>query len=89
MLGQHRNGGATGYTVSDPLSSTQGIYVVVDDPDLHYERAEADGAQIVVGLTDQDYGSREYSARPGGKHMVLWYLRPLRRGWVARVPSPG
>lgn len=42
---------------------TQGIYVVVDDPDLHYERAEAAGAQIVVGLTDQDYGSREYSAR--------------------------
>jgi uncharacterized glyoxalase superfamily protein PhnB len=33
MLGQHRNGGATGYTVSDPLSSTQGTYVVVDDPD--------------------------------------------------------
>jgi uncharacterized glyoxalase superfamily protein PhnB len=62
MLGQHRNGGGTGYAVSDPLSSTQVIYVVVDDPDLHYERAEAVGARIVVGLTDQDYGSREYSA---------------------------
>jgi uncharacterized glyoxalase superfamily protein PhnB len=35
---------------------------VVDDPDSHYERAEAAGARIVVGSTDQDYGSREYSA---------------------------
>ena len=63
MLGQHRNGGGTGATASDPLSSTQGIYLVVDDPDAHHDRAEAAGAQIVMGLTDQDYGSREYSAR--------------------------
>lgn len=39
------------------------IYVVVDDPDSHYERAKAAGARIVRELEDQDYGSRDYIAR--------------------------
>ncbi len=39
------------------------IYVVVDDADAHYETAKAAGAEIVYELTDQDYGSRDYSAR--------------------------
>jgi uncharacterized glyoxalase superfamily protein PhnB len=38
------------------------IYVVVDDPDAHHDRAKAAGATIVMELTDQDYGSREYAA---------------------------
>jgi uncharacterized glyoxalase superfamily protein PhnB len=38
------------------------IYVVVDDPDAHYEQAKAAGAEIVMELTDQDYGSRDYAA---------------------------
>jgi uncharacterized glyoxalase superfamily protein PhnB len=38
------------------------VYVVVDDPDAHYEQAKAAGAEIVMELTDQDYGSREYAA---------------------------
>ena len=46
------------------------IYVVVGDPNAHYERARAAGAQIVRELADQPYGSREYSARdPEGN---LW-----------------
>jgi uncharacterized glyoxalase superfamily protein PhnB len=45
-------------------------YVVVDDPDAHHARAKAAGAEIVMELTDQDYGSRDYSARdPEGN---LW-----------------
>ena len=40
-----------------------GIYVVVDDPDAHCERARAAGAEIVRGLEDTDYGSRGYSAK--------------------------
>lgn len=47
-------------------------YVVVEDPDAHHnhKRAQAAGAEIVRELTDQDYGSREYSARdPEGN---LW-----------------
>lgn len=38
------------------------IYVAVEDPDAHYERARAAGAQIARELEDMDYGSREYSA---------------------------
>lgn len=33
------------------------IYLAVDDPDSHHDRAVAAGAEIVMGLTDQDYGS--------------------------------
>jgi uncharacterized glyoxalase superfamily protein PhnB len=39
------------------------VYVALDDPDAHHERAAAAGAEIVMPLTDQDYGSREYAAR--------------------------
>jgi uncharacterized glyoxalase superfamily protein PhnB len=47
-----------------------GAYVVVADPDAHHERARAAGAEILMALTDQPYGSREYTARdPEG---VLW-----------------
>jgi uncharacterized glyoxalase superfamily protein PhnB len=52
MLGQQRDGGWT-----------NGIYVVVSDPDAHHARAVAAGAQIVRGPEDMDYGSREYGAR--------------------------
>ena len=39
------------------------MYVVVEDADAHYARATAAGAEIVRELEDQDYGSRDYSAR--------------------------
>jgi uncharacterized glyoxalase superfamily protein PhnB len=38
-------------------------YVVVEDADAHHARAKAAGAEIVRELEDQDYGSRDYSAR--------------------------
>jgi uncharacterized glyoxalase superfamily protein PhnB len=45
-------------------------YVVVADADAHHARAVAAGAEIVRPLEDQDYGSRDYSARdPEGN---LW-----------------
>jgi uncharacterized glyoxalase superfamily protein PhnB len=37
-------------------------YVVVDDPDGLHDRAKAAGAEIVRGLSDQDYGSRDFTA---------------------------
>jgi uncharacterized glyoxalase superfamily protein PhnB len=43
--------------------ANQGVYVVVDDPDALHERARNAGAEIQMGLTDQDYGSREFIAR--------------------------
>ncbi|MGH2617863.1 MAG: VOC family protein [Thermomicrobiales bacterium] len=41
----------------------QGVYVALDGIDAHYERAVAEGAEIVRPLADTDYGSREYTAR--------------------------
>jgi uncharacterized glyoxalase superfamily protein PhnB len=41
----------------------QSIYVVVDDPDAHYARAKAAGADIVREPQNTDYGSREYGAK--------------------------
>jgi uncharacterized glyoxalase superfamily protein PhnB len=39
------------------------LYLVVDDPDAHYEHAKAAGAEVLMDITDQPYGSREYAAR--------------------------
>ena len=39
------------------------IYVVCDDPDALYEQARKGGAEIVVPLKDEDYGSRGFTAR--------------------------
>src|ERR1700709_1376350 len=39
------------------------IYASCDDPDALCERARAAGAQITREPTDQDYGSRDFSAR--------------------------
>ena len=45
-------------------------YVVVEDADAHYAQARSAGAEIIRELEDQDYGSRDYSARdPEGN---LW-----------------
>jgi uncharacterized glyoxalase superfamily protein PhnB len=40
-----------------------GIYVVIEDPDAHYARARAAGAEITRELVDTDYGSRDYGAK--------------------------
>ena len=53
-------------------------YVVVDDADAHHDRAKGAGAEIVRPLTDQDYGSRDYSARdPEGN---LWSFGTYQPG---------
>jgi uncharacterized glyoxalase superfamily protein PhnB len=63
MLGQYSRDGWMGGHTPDALASTISLYLVVEDPDAHYDHAKAADAQIVRELTDQDYGSREYSAR--------------------------
>ena len=46
------------------------VYVDCDDPDALFERAVARGAEVVRGLTDEDYGSRGFTVRdPEGN---LW-----------------
>jgi uncharacterized glyoxalase superfamily protein PhnB len=45
------------------------VYLVTGDPDGLYARARAAGADIVAGLQDTDYGSRDFTARdPEGVH---------------------
>jgi uncharacterized glyoxalase superfamily protein PhnB len=53
------------------------VYVALDDPDAHHARAVAAGAEIVMGLSDQDYGSRDYAARdPEGNVWCFGTYRP-------------
>lgn len=60
-----------GDSVLDELPPGVGsAYLVVEDPDALFARATAAGATVVRGLTDQDYGSREFTIRdPEG---VFW-----------------
>jgi uncharacterized glyoxalase superfamily protein PhnB len=52
-------------------------YVVVDDADAAYARAKAGGAEIVMELTDQDYGSRDFAVNdPGGNRWSIGTYRP-------------
>jgi uncharacterized glyoxalase superfamily protein PhnB len=50
-------------TPTEANGVTQMIYITVDLVDDHHDRAKAAGAEIVMELTDMDYGSREYAAR--------------------------
>jgi uncharacterized glyoxalase superfamily protein PhnB len=43
--------------------ATHCMYLVVDDPDAHHDRARAAGAEIVRELNDTSYGSREFVCR--------------------------
>jgi uncharacterized glyoxalase superfamily protein PhnB len=54
------------------------IYVVVDDPDALHDQATAAGAEIVMELTDQDYGSREFAAEdPEGNVWTFGTYNPF------------
>jgi uncharacterized glyoxalase superfamily protein PhnB len=73
MLGSHPHEGEYGEFVQPPqppkLVNTQGIYCIVNDPDAHCARAKAAGAAILIPLTNQDYGSRDYTARDPEGHV--------------------
>jgi uncharacterized glyoxalase superfamily protein PhnB len=42
---------------------TSCLYVVVDDPDAHHNRAAAAGARVITAPHDPDHGGRSYEAR--------------------------
>jgi uncharacterized glyoxalase superfamily protein PhnB len=66
-------------TAANPWTAVaQGLYVCVTDPDALHDRARAAGAEIVMPLKDQDYGSRDFSARDSGGH--LWSFGTYREG---------
>lgn len=68
-------------TRSDPPGQFDGgpctLYLAVEDPDAHHELAVAAGAEIVMPLTDQPYGSREYAASdPEGNRWCFGTYQP-------------
>jgi uncharacterized glyoxalase superfamily protein PhnB len=55
---------------------TFSAYVVTDSPDALFARATAAGAEVVTGLHDTDYGSRDFGVRdPEGNR---WYFGTYR-----------
>jgi uncharacterized glyoxalase superfamily protein PhnB len=53
------------------------VYIVIDDPDAHYERARTAGVKIRRELRDEDYGSRGYTAEdPEGNLWSFGTYRP-------------
>jgi uncharacterized glyoxalase superfamily protein PhnB len=63
----------------------QGVYVCVDDADAFHDRARAAGAEIVCPLTDQDYGSRDFTLRDPGGH--LWAFGTYDMGATSDEPA--
>jgi uncharacterized glyoxalase superfamily protein PhnB len=65
--------------------SSQGICLVVDDPDAHHDRAVAAGATVVAPPADTSYGSRGYTCRdPEGNLWTVGTYRPA--GAAALTP---
>ena len=61
-----------------------GCYVVTDDPDGLFARATAAGAEILVGLHETDYGSRDFAVRdPEGNRWSFGTYRGEPRKGIA------
>jgi uncharacterized glyoxalase superfamily protein PhnB len=61
MLGSVREPGDEDHWAVQP--GTAAAYVVTDDPDGLFARATAAGAEVIMGLVDRDYGSRDFAVR--------------------------
>ena len=57
-------------TPAEAGGATQGVYIVVDEIDAHYQNAKDAGAEIIMEIEDQDYGGRVYSAQDPERN--LW-----------------
>lgn len=63
----------------DPFDTGRAVtYLTCDDPDGLYERAVAAGATVIMGPTDQDYGSREFAV--ADREGNVWSLGTYRMG---------
>jgi uncharacterized glyoxalase superfamily protein PhnB len=77
MVGTTRSGEGR-LSPADVGGVTMGLSVHVDDPDAHYARAVAAGAEIIQELMDADYGSRGYTAKDTEGHH--WHFATYRPG---------
>jgi uncharacterized glyoxalase superfamily protein PhnB len=56
-------------------------YVAVDDIDGLYDRARSAGAEVIMEITDTDYGSRDFSVKdPEGNVWSFGTYRPSASG---------
>jgi uncharacterized glyoxalase superfamily protein PhnB len=89
MLGSVDNGGEWGKLVVQPDEvggrETQSACVIVADPDAHYTRAVAAGAELAIDIADQDYGGRGYACRDLEGH--LWWFGSYDP-WQAETGAP-
>ena len=59
--------------------NSQGVYIVITDPDARFARATGRGAEVVRGLEDQDYGSRDFTVRdPEGNLWSFGTYQPFK-----------
>jgi uncharacterized glyoxalase superfamily protein PhnB len=52
-----------GNPIFDQGAGRTSVYLAVEEVDSLHDRAQDAGAEIVMPLTDQEYGSRDFSAR--------------------------
>ncbi|MCD1287515.1 VOC family protein [Brevibacterium sp. GP-SGM9] len=73
MLGSARDDGGV---MTKTGVATGSVYIAADDVEALYHRAIAAGATEIMGLTEQDYGSKDFSVQdPEG---VLWSFGTYR-----------
>ena len=63
MLGAAADPSEGGYAAIAQPPGSSSIYVVVEDADALHDRVVAAGGDVVMPLTDQDYGSRDFAVR--------------------------
>ena len=72
MMGDAKDSTTFGKLVRPPRdvgASTQSVYIAVPDADAVFATAKAAGAEIVMGLTDQPYGSRDFICKDPEGHV--------------------
>ena len=72
MLSDTADVGVNDFSFPGPVA----VYVVVVDPDALHDRAVAAGVEIIRGLEDQPYGSRDFTARD--HHGNVWSFGTYR-----------
>jgi uncharacterized glyoxalase superfamily protein PhnB len=86
MMGEAKDDTAFGKLVRPPAdvgACTQSVYIAVPDADAVFARATAAGADIVMGLTDQPYGSRDFICRDPEGHVWCFGTYAPKVGEVA------
>ena len=77
MLGTLAEDGYGAMVGNDVVPGAKSTYVAVDDPDALFAKAKAAGVTVLEGLTDRDYGSREFIVRdPEGNVWSFGTYRP-------------